>query len=289
MSHWGIDGLKPYMRYGLAGGYQANGENGRGPRYCIKAYERYQPLAGIKQEIEEAMEGWMGSRGHRRNILGKWHKKVNIGFAWDKYNFFAYQHFEGDYVEYDQLPIISSDVLTLSGKVKNGARFAKADDLRVQIYFDPPPHPLRPTQISRTECYDLGRPVAALREPLPDGWRYSTNYFHTFHDTCPNPYFVPQNTPAFTSPQEASRWIDPSSLFQNLISITVPWITASKWTVSSTTFSVETPLYSILRKGEGVYTIILWGPIDGEDVAISQYSIFHGITPPDTYNPDNYN
>ena len=29
-SHWGSDGLKPYMRYSLAGGYQSNGENGSG-------------------------------------------------------------------------------------------------------------------------------------------------------------------------------------------------------------------------------------------------------------------
>ena len=28
--HWGVDGLKPYMRYSLAGGYQSNGENGSG-------------------------------------------------------------------------------------------------------------------------------------------------------------------------------------------------------------------------------------------------------------------
>ena len=44
-SHWGIDGLKPYMRYSLAGGYQSNAENvswaqllhqsiRRVPRYC---------------------------------------------------------------------------------------------------------------------------------------------------------------------------------------------------------------------------------------------------------------
>ena len=32
-----MDGLKPYMRYSLAGGYQANGENGSGLNYCIKA------------------------------------------------------------------------------------------------------------------------------------------------------------------------------------------------------------------------------------------------------------
>ena len=35
-SHWGIDGLKPYMRYSLAGGYQANGENVHGSDYCIE-------------------------------------------------------------------------------------------------------------------------------------------------------------------------------------------------------------------------------------------------------------
>ena len=29
-SHWGSDGLKPYMRYSLAGGYQSNAENGHG-------------------------------------------------------------------------------------------------------------------------------------------------------------------------------------------------------------------------------------------------------------------
>ena len=26
-SHWGLDGLKPHMRYSLAGGYQSNVEN----------------------------------------------------------------------------------------------------------------------------------------------------------------------------------------------------------------------------------------------------------------------
>ena len=38
-SHWGTDGLKPYMRYSLAGGYQSNGENGHGLDYCIKSSE----------------------------------------------------------------------------------------------------------------------------------------------------------------------------------------------------------------------------------------------------------
>jgi hypothetical protein len=30
---------------------------------------------------------------------------------------------------------------------------------------------------------------------------------------------------------------------------------------------------------------MVWGKLGGEDVVISQYSIFRGVTPPDTYNP----
>ena len=35
--HWGTDGLKPYMRYSLAGGIQANAENVFGLHHCIQS------------------------------------------------------------------------------------------------------------------------------------------------------------------------------------------------------------------------------------------------------------
>ena len=62
-AHWGTDGLKPYMRYSLAGGYQANGENGSGLGYCYSAAERvrYAPITSMKEEIDETMAGWMRS------------------------------------------------------------------------------------------------------------------------------------------------------------------------------------------------------------------------------------
>lgn len=99
-SHWGIEGLKPYMRYSLAGGYQSNGENGSGLDYCIKASDGYRANGSIEQEIRQTMGGWMSSPGHRQNILDPGHKRVNIGIAWDRYNTAIYQHFEGDYVEF---------------------------------------------------------------------------------------------------------------------------------------------------------------------------------------------
>ena len=53
--HWGVDGLKPYMRYSLAGGFQSNSENGSGLDYCIRAADRYRPISGMDQEIREVM------------------------------------------------------------------------------------------------------------------------------------------------------------------------------------------------------------------------------------------
>ena len=152
-SHWGSNGLKPYMRYSLAGGYQSNGENGSGSDYCIKARDGYRALSRINTEIRETMEGWVSSPGHRRNILEKSHRKVNIGLAWDRYNLVAVQHFEGDYVEYETLPEFDGNRLRLEGKVKNEARFGVGDTIPVQIFYDPPPHSLTPGQLSRTYCY----------------------------------------------------------------------------------------------------------------------------------------
>ena len=72
-------------------------------------------------------------------------------------------------------------------------------------------------------------------------------------------------------------------------SITVPWITASEWTASGTSFAVKAGIGAILnRHGEGIYTVMVWGNLGGAREVISQYSIFQGVTPPDTYDPGNW-
>ena len=55
-SHWGSNGLKPYMRYSRAGGYQKNAENW--------FYWEYEGLTGtddIPREITKAMTSLMNS------------------------------------------------------------------------------------------------------------------------------------------------------------------------------------------------------------------------------------
>lgn len=289
-SHWGVDGLKPYMRYSLAGGYQSNGENGSGSDYCIKASDSYRALGSIKAEIREMMDGWMRSPGHRRNILDKWHKEVNIGLAWDKYNIVGYQHFEGGFVQYDKLPEIANGTLSFSGRTINGLRFSSKKELGLQIYYDPPPHSLTRGQVSRTYCYDSGIQIAAFRYPLTGNSFWSEDEFTKRHLPCPDPYDVPPNAPGPRSHDESHRfWEQAYAASQSMPdqTITVPWITASKWTARGTDFAVTANIGKLLSKyGPGIYTILVWSEIAGDDVPISEYSIFHKAEPPNTYNPD---
>ena len=281
IGHWGIDGLKPYMRYSLAGGYDSNSENASGYSYCVREGGGYRAIQSIKEEILDTMDGLMNSSGHRRNIVNKTHKKVNIGLAWDNFHLFAYQHFEGDYVEYGELPAIKNGRVSFNGTVKNGAKFSDKRDLNVQIYYDPPPHTLTRGQLSKTGCYSYEAPVASFRPPLDKGWTYDDSEDLGNHNTCSSPYDVPSSTPAPSSPV----WFSVSlpSIPQFYI---VNWITASEWTASGASFSMKSDISEVLDEhGDGVYSIVVWGDINGERAIISEYSIFHGITPPDTYTP----
>ncbi len=282
--HWGIDGLKPYMRYSLAGGYQSNAENVSGLSYCIRPKEGYARNASIRTEVGQAMAGLMDSPGHKRNILSKTHRKVNIGIAWDDFNTATVQHFEGDHVNYSVLPNISNGVLNLAGTVKNGVRFNSADTLGVQVYFDPPPHRLTPGQITQTYCYDGGKLIASLRRNLTGRQYWTTDSYTTTHSPCPDPYDVPANTAAPKSPQEAHQaWQRAYNASKNRtnLRITVPWVTASSWTINGTQFQVSADISDIISKhGNGVYTIEVWGDLAGERSVISEYSIFHRVRPP---------
>ena len=291
-SHWGMDGLKPYMRYSLAGGYQSNGENGSGIDYCYTPSSGYAAIGPIEQEIREAMDGLMGSAGHRATILKPRYRKVNIGLAWDVHNVRVVQQFEGDHVEYGVIPVIEDDVLMLSGTVKNGVLFLGSKDLSVGVFYDPPPRALTRGQLARTYCAGAGRPVAFLRLPLTGGSYYPEDEFTRIYKPCPDPYEAPADSLPPRSPDEAhDLWQAAYDASQNRagISVTGQWITADEWHAEDSSFSVKADLSDVLADhGPGVYTIIVWGwqPDTADKMVISEYSIFYGVIPPDTYDPE---
>ena len=48
--------------------------------------------------------------------------------------------------------------------------------------------------------------------------------------------------------------------------------------------SVRADLSALLaERGPGVYTLAMWGAIDGEFVMISRFSLFHDVDPPPGY------
>ena len=105
-SHWGTDGLKPYQRYSLAGGYQVNGENFSGHGECGLADSLLYWNADPIEMVKDSVEGLLASPGHRATMLSPEFRKVNLGLAWDRNVFKVVQHFEGDYVQFDSLPVI---------------------------------------------------------------------------------------------------------------------------------------------------------------------------------------
>lgn len=282
--HWGSDGLKPYMRYTLTGGRQYSAENMSGSDYCIKRSDRYTAISDVNIEIRESSDGLWNSAGHRRNILRPEHKKVNIGLAWDRYNFKMVQHFEGDYVEYENEPLIRDGVLSFNGRVKNGAGLGGEDGLGVQIYYDRPPQRLTLGQLARTYCYDGGVQAASLREPLTGGWFYPEDEYSTTQSTCPDPYDVAPTAPAPKSHSEANAfWQSAYDASQSSPprSVIVPWITARAWDISATEFSVVADIGQVLRQhGPGVYTVTLWADIGGIREPVSEYSVFYMVDIP---------
>lgn len=298
-SHWGIDGLKPYMRYSLAGGYQSNAENWYGSDYCITEADGYRAIETVSMEIGRAMQGWMESPGHRANILDPSHKKVNMGMAWDRFNFVAYQHFEGDYVEFTDLPRIEGGRLSFEGRVKNGAAFGVDSIFPVRIGFDPTPHPLARGQVAMTYCYGPGVPVLYLRELLPLINQLPEEYvleeylpdepINTEHESCTDPYAISPDAPAPSSHEEAHLfWQRARSLNQQpvRVPVSVPTRTASRWQMSGDSFSVAADVSDILwTHGPGVYTIELLGILAGEPEVISTYSVFHQVPRPQGYGP----
>ena len=289
--HWGVDGLKPYMRYSLAGGYQVNTENVSGIDYCITSSDGYAPIGSIESEIRKAMSGFASSAGHRAALVGKKYVKVNIGLAWDRYNVMVAQQFEGDRVEYVRLPTIQGGQLTLYGRVKNSFQFHQNADLGVSIFYDPPPHELSVGQVASTYCSQIGERIAALRWPLEPGWSYpSDSYEIEEKGNCVNPYDVPVNKPAPSSRQEAHNYWRRASVRPVLPPrfVDVPWVTASTWTAQDAGFVVEANIKTLINThGAGVYTVMVSArdSASGKLEFISSYSIFHNIAPPNIYEP----
>ncbi len=296
--HWGTDGLGPPMRYSLAGGYQSNGENASGYSYCLTdeewpSYASIHAQGGIQNKLRQIMRGYMNSPGHKSNILYAWHRKVNLGVAWDTHQMWNVQHFEGDYADCSVPPMIEGTTLRVSCTAKEvfpSGVFAQ------QIYYDPPYHALRRGQIARSYGYVSGNVVGLLREEAGQGYYWPTDEEQVTHYSGCTPYDVDPSLPPPSSFDEMWSLHNKAKLCEPTeTTVTVPWITGDL-TIDGRSFVLAHDIGPVLGKhGTGVYTLVVWGCsvpdspdnpcVDDNSMPILEKSIFYGIDPPDTYTP----
>ena len=275
--HWGLDGLNSGMRYTLAGGEQRNQENVfrstcRGP--CAT-----DPLSAVR----EALDSWMGSPGHRKELLDSKHTLVNIGLAWGRnrsigdFVFHAVLQFEGDYVTFSQPPTIGTDGwLSMGGRLRNGAALTEDSDLSIQVYYEPVSKSVTLGQLQRV--YGVGKSlyVAKLRPPVSEGRVYTTKTSTVVNEYRATPHDIPANSPSTSDWDVLREWKDAARLVPDTkVNSTRHRITAKRWETGSAEFDVSASFQDVLEEyGTGVYKVVLRAPLDGEDEIVSEYHVF---------------
>ena len=161
LSHWDLNGYKPYMRYTLAGGEHAVSEN------CAWMYSS--GVIDPKEALEDLQWNMMNDDaefawGHRKNILDSFHNKVSIGVSYNNTAVCLVQDFEGDYVSWDTLTVSNNEVTMKGTMTKQNSTIQQ-----VAIHYDNPV-PLTVEQLMNPPFnggYSMGTFVGMV---LPSGW-----------------------------------------------------------------------------------------------------------------------
>ena len=259
-SHWGTDGLTPYMRYTRAGGVNRERENIYGPEPLLA------PPDADPQSLTALLSGahreMMSRPEQRANILDRWHRRVNIGIACNPAACWVVQQFAGDYVLFDELPAIANSQLGFAGQLADGMELEGA-----AVWYHPPPRSLTLGQLDATYSYGLGQYPATFLRPPPGPGRYYLDDRST--------YAWRNGIDPYTLNPESNRANTPPLPVDLAHTAAVPWTTAAQWEVNGSAFRVAADLTPILEtSGPGVYTVQLWGKAGAERVALTNYSIF---------------
>ena len=267
LSHWNTEGLKPSMRYVLAGGEGVGAENISGPTYYVEPCIEIGCLRDPFEQLGDHMEGLMASIGHRWNILDEFHVFANLGIAYNGRTSTVVQQFEGDYLKYIRKPTIKNGALKFSGVLFRGLVLHS-----VHLQYDPLPEPLTFAQLARTYCGRGGEPLAFI---IPPDYYYEEETFTIeFGGVCTDPRSV--NPRGSTPTRDEHDLRIPSA---PNIAEAVPWINAESWIVADPIFDIETDISGIIEaRGPGVYVLILWAQEGDDAIPVSTYPIFHGDT-----------
>ncbi len=259
-SHWGTDGLTPYMRYTLAGGFNRELQNVSGPDMLTGATEGGRELPG--ELLARTQKGFMSSPEHRANILDRWHRKVNLGIACAAFTCWVVQQFEGDHLRFSDQPGISGGMLRFVGELEDGLELDG-----VAVWYHRLPQPLTLGQLDATYSYGSGQyPATFLRPPLTDRRYYPDSISNYGWKAGIDPYNLDPTLARIDAPPLR---VDVAQ------TRAVPWTTAARWEAVGSSFRVEADLTPILESsGPGVYTVQIWVKVGEERGVVTNYSVW---------------
>lgn len=162
-SHWDRNGLKPYMRYSLAGGYHAISEN----LSRVKGI----PLEQLPRSI---ITSYLNEKppddGHRRTLLQRHATHVGIGIAVRGGWVYVVQDFVTKLVKLYPLPQFAmlDERLHILGKPYEGWELHNID-----VFYEPLPSPMTKDELNGKGAYGLPNERKSLFKLLPPNAKYS--------------------------------------------------------------------------------------------------------------------
>ena len=273
MSHWNLRGETPSMRHTWSGGHDYSAEN-LSFRRVLDAPAGFCAPPASEQTLDGVMAGLMDSPGHRDNILRPHHREVNIGIANSCHAMAVAQVFEGEYVRFSQPPELTEGRLVMAGQVV--PRVELNNRTQVGIAWDPPLADYTRGQVSQTYCYSSGRPVAYIRQPLPSGFYWLEEESREMDwERCPTPWDadpnlqLPQDRAVI---EQLSQRIRDGFLIRKKVDVAL--VTADIWQAEAGLFRIEADLNRVVQThGPGIYSMLLWGEVDGESIALTTYAV----------------
>jgi hypothetical protein len=234
LSHWTVDGLKPYMLYSMTGGDGYVAENAAYSGWTYEDFEenrcgslfvncqKVTPQGEMEDLHWRMMYDDAGSDwGHRDNILRPYHEYVNIGIAWNDWFVAFVQHFESRRATLLDEPALVDGRLTLAFELVDPEYDATGQV--ISIYYDPKPesHTAEELNKSGPRSYCLGGGFTAA---------------------CPDPAGAVLRPPRF-----GFRYTD----------LDETDVIADEWNISDSRYRIEADVSGILR-APGVYTVDEW-------------------------------
>jgi uncharacterized protein YkwD len=164
-SHWDTQGFKPYMRYTIAGGTGSVEENVAYVQFTGRFTSTSAVESALNQmEYDMVYNDAAHQNGHRFNILDPYHNMVSIGIAYDSNFVYLVQDFENKYITWSVQPALSAN-----GQVVFSGGFNMSSQIQlIQVFYDTPPQPLTPNQLSNSPyagSYDEGTFLGAVVPP----------------------------------------------------------------------------------------------------------------------------